>query len=434
MIAALLLAAAASATPDPAAAGNPFRAFVSTIDVVLSGLGSTATASILRLMNTAEGAPLDALTLQHDLCRLRATGVLYDVTADEESGDDGTALTIRARDRWSLMPKFGLRHGGGRTTANVGVVERNLLGRLIQLTAELQSSSDIPFSEPARYGSLITALAPRIGGSPLTASLSWQREFLDFSGWDFTGAHALVYNRTRHALRGEARWELTDIASAALLAGVVHDGYGLDGSSPQPVTVPENGRTATLGAELTLGVLDDRVATLSGTELRLRLEGAREGLLSDISFGTASATLRTYWVPRAGDTLGVLASAQITSARTDSNLFRAGGLGEIRGFPDSYFLGQRLLRLNLEYRAELLRTDIVLPAITQLAAFVDGGHVSGRADAVAGFNYEGPILSMGGGLRFILIPFARAVARVDVAVGMYPRHTIDVSIGGQQFF
>ena len=32
------------------------------------------------------------------------------------------------------------------------------------------------------------------------------------------------------------------------------------------------------------------------------------------------------------------------------------------------------------------------------------------------------------------IPFARAVGRIDVAMGMYPERTFDVSLGGQQFF
>ena len=82
----------------------------------------------------------------------------------------------------------------------------------------------------------------------------------------------------------------------------------------------------------------------------------------------------------------------------------------------------------------MLRTEAVIPAVTQAAGFVDGGWVAGRADAVGGLDYSGPIASVGAGLRIILLPITRAVARVDVAVGMYPRRTLDVSVGGQQFF
>ena len=75
-----------------------------------------------------------------------------------------------------------------------------------------------------------------------------------------------------------------------------------------------------------------------------------------------------------------------------------------------------------------------MPFIGQVAAFVDGGYVGRRAGAVAGLDYQGAVLSGGLGVRGIPIPFARAVGRVDVAAGIVPRRTIDVSFSGQQFF
>jgi hypothetical protein len=44
------------------------------------------------------------------------------------------------------------------------------------------------------------------------------------------------------------------------------------------------------------------------------------------------------------------------------------------------------------------------------------------------------VASAGIGLRWIPIPFARAVGRIDVAMGMYPERRFDISLGGQQFF
>ena len=55
-------------------------------------------------------------------------------------------------------------------------------------------------------------------------------------------------------------------------------------------------------------------------------------------------------------------------------------------------------------------------------------------DGIAGLPYTGPIASAGIGLRWIPIPFARAVARIDVAMGLYPERRVDISLGGQQFF
>jgi hemolysin activation/secretion protein len=181
-------------------------------------------------------------------------------------------------------------------------------------------------------------------------------------------------------------------------------------------------------------MLDDRVARMRGAELKLALEGSRRGVLSDFSYIAGAATLRTFLVPWEGDNVGLQVAGQITTARDDSHLFRAGGLFEVRGFPDAYFIGQRLIRANLEYRKELARYTLIVPTVMQAAAFADGGHVSGRSGAVAGLSYEGPFASAGGGLRFVLIPITRAVARVDVAAGLHPRNTIDISLGGQQFF
>ncbi|MFL5248816.1 MAG: hypothetical protein ACJ79V_13410, partial [Myxococcales bacterium] len=66
--------------------------------------------------------------------------------------------------------------------------------------------------------------------------------------------------------------------------------------------------------------------------------------------------------------------------------------------------------------------------------FVDFGWIGDRANAVAGIPYTGPVASAGIGLRWIPIPFARAVGRIDVAMGMYPERRFDISLGGQQFF
>ncbi len=425
-----LLCAAAAITEAPA------PLLVADVDIELEGRQETAESSILRMMNTRVGAPLDPEVLAHDLTRLRATLALADVSAEvDDVGDgDGALVIVHLRDRFALLPVFSLRRGGGRTTTRVGMSDRNLFGRILTLQAELQSATSIPFSDLSRIGSLVALVAPRVNGSPLTTALLWRREFLDFSGWDPSGAAAVVYDRTRHSIQAEARLELSDLAMLSLSATGVRDSYGLDGSSPSVAPVPVRGRTGLLAAELVLGLLDDRVTTLEGLELRLRVERAQQGVLSDFSFGTASAFLRWFTLTRGGDNFGLLLSAQTTSARTDSNLLRAGGLTEIRGFPDAYFLGQHLLRANAEYRLQLLRTDILVPMATQAAGFVDLGHVSGRAEAVAGLAYQGPIVSTGAGLRFILLPITRAILRVDLGMGLYPRRTFDVSLGGQQFF
>jgi len=425
VIAALLIFAAA-ATP----AGAP--ALLDEILVEVSGRNTTSPDSVRRMMNTQEGSLLDRKQLENDLLRLRATGVLYDVSAEE--GEEGQRLTVRVHDRWSLVPLFGLRRGGGRTNAKLGIVDRNFLGRLVQLSAEATSASDIPFSSVRSLGSYIWFYIPRIAGSRLSTGVYWQREFLDLSGWNEVGDRIRTFDRNRHLVRAEGRYELRDLVTAAIVSQVFNDSYAFNQTSPFPTALPPRGRTATLGLELAIGLMDDRVISMEGTELKITIDGARAGLVSDFSFVMATASLRSFYIPGPRHNLGGQIAAQLTTARDDSHLFRAGGLLEIRGFPDAYFLGQRMLRGNLEYRFDLQHLTVLVPMMLQLVAFVDGGLVDGRADAIGGFRYQGPFVSTGVGARIVVIPVTRAVLRADLATGLWPRNTIDFSVGGQQFF
>ena len=421
-LALVCVAAAASAEATPV---------LDEILVEVSGRNATSHASIRRMMNTQEGGLLDRQQLENDLLRLRSTGVLYDVSAEHD--DDG-GLTVRVHDRWSLVPLFGLRRGGGRTNAKLGIAERNFLGRLVQLSAEATSASDIPFSSVHALGSYIWAVVPRIAGTRFSVGASWQREFLDFGGWSEAGDRVATFDRNRHLVRAEGRYEVQDLVTAAIVAQVFNDSYAFNDSSPFPTALPPRGRTGTLGVELTLGLLDDRVVSLEGTDFKLTIDGARRGVVSDFSFVSTTAALRTFYIPSAGHNLGAQVVVQFTTARDDSHLYRAGGLLETRGFPDAYFLGQRMVRGNLEYRYDLHRLDLIVPTMLQLVAFVDGGVVDGRADAVGGFRYEGPFVSTGVGARIVVIPVTRAVLRVDLATGLYPGRRVDFSVGGQQFF
>jgi hemolysin activation/secretion protein len=158
-----------------------------------------------------------------------------------------------------------------------------------------------------------------------------------------------------------------------------------------------------------------------GSDLHLEVDTSGEAV-------TGTLQARTFLLPRPGHNLCALFSLQATSGQTDPYLFKAGGLREIRGFPDAFFQGQELWRWNVEYRWDFLQLHVLIPAVGQLAAFTDGGYVAKRAQSIAGLD------CVGAGARYIPIPFARAVARLDFAFGLEPRRTVDISFGGQQFF
>ena len=397
---------------------------VTRLDVVLSGAGWTSAEAVRRLVSTHAGAPYDATELNRDLARLRSLGILYDVSAHL----DGSRVEIDATDRWSLLPVLGFRRGGGRTTTQVGVTDHSAFGKLFTLYGELTSNAEVPFLGGDRIGSFVYAEIPRVFGTLLTPFLSWTRDFLDFAAFSPAGP-GYVYDRARYAVRGELRYELSHLVS--LTAGVEDrkDRYRTSIVSRAPGTPPSATDTLSTLAGVQVGYIEELISQQRGTEVRVLTEAAQSGEL------TTTVRARAYFQPAERHNLCLQALLQDTTGRSESFLFHAGGAKEIRGFIDSYFTGALMASVNAEWRIDVLRkTLLMMPFIGQLAAFADGGYVGRRGGAVAGLDYEGPILSGGLGLRGIPVPFARVAVRIDVAAGIVPRRTVDVSFSAQQFF
>ena len=402
---------------------------ISAIDVRISGMEHTRPEAVRRLMAARAGALYDERQLDQDLARLRTLGILYDV--ERETSDDAgkKRVEVRAKDRWSLVPVLGVRRGGGRTSARVGVTDHNVLGELFTIYAELTSNAQIPFlhrSSADRVGNYLYVDVPRLFGTRLSPKISWLRDFSDFATFQIGGGTSYVYDRSRLDYRLELRFEIVPLVTLLGGADFRRDAYGTSDVSPSEGVSPARAETASAIAGFTLGQIEEGVSLLRGAELSLATELGGRAV-------SATGQLRLFAIPWTAHNLCVQLTAQATTGRGDSFLFRAGGQREIRGFLDAYFQGQRLLRANLEWRYDFLRTHILVPVIGQLAAFTDVGWVSGRADAVAGLPYEGTIASAGVGVRGIPIPFARAVGRIDVATGLWPIRRFDVSFSGQQF-
>ena len=397
---------------------------VTRLDVVLSGAGWTSTEAVRRLVSTQAGEPYDATELDRDLARLRGLGILYDVSARL----DGSRVEIDATDRWSLLPVLGFRNGGGRTTTQIGVTDHNAFGKLFTLYGELSSNAETPFLGGDRIGSFVFAEIPRVFGTLFTPFLSWTRDFLDFAAFSPAGP-GYVYDRARYAVRGELHYELSHIVSLMAGAEDRKDRYRTSIVSHAPGTQPSATDTLSALAGVQIGYIEELISQQRGTELRLVAEAAQSGEL------TATLLARAYFQPAERHNLCLQAVLQDTTGRSESFLFHAGGAREIRGFVDSYFTGALMARANAEWRIDVLRKTLLkVPFIGQLAAFADGGYVGRRGGAVAGLDYEGPILSGGLGLRGIPVPLARVVLRIDVAAGIVPVRTVDVSFSTQQFF
>jgi len=431
----VLLAASAAVASERVARPDAAADRVQGVDVRMGGIGHTRANAIRRLMTTQPGSELDLPTLQHDLARLRSTGIFYDVAERTVPGPDGKRVELSLKDRRTLLPVIGVRRGGGRTTSRVGLSDHNAFGQLFSVYGEVSSNADIPFvpqKPDDRFGSLVYVRVPRAFGTRITPMVQWSRDFLDFSSF---GSAPHLYDRSRREVRVEARYELTDLVSLTSGIAFQRDQYAPSSLSQSPGLLPQSGNTTWLSAGIQLGMVQESLSMSEGTQLDLTLSRAQAGVLgSDSSVSAAAATLRSFTILGAGTDIGGQLTARATTGTSDAFLFRAGGLREIRGFPDSYFQGRQLVNGNVELRRDVLRTGLFVDAIGQAAAFVDFGWVGQRANAVAGIPYTGPVASAGLGLRWIPIPFARAVGRIDVAMGLYPERRFDISLGGQQFF
>src|SRR5438132_6403620 len=142
---------------------------VERVDVDMGGVRHTKANAVRRLMTTRDGTPLDEETLRRDVARLRSTGILYDVEERTVAGPEGARVELSLKDRWTLLPLFGLRRGGGRTAARVGLSDHNAFGQPFSLYGEVTSNAHVPFPGPGphhRPGNLPHSPRPPTVGPP----------------------------------------------------------------------------------------------------------------------------------------------------------------------------------------------------------------------------------------------------------------------------
>src|SRR5207245_2889743 len=228
---------------------------------------------------------------------------------------------------------------------------------------------DVPFLSRGpddRLGSVVYARVPRMFGSRFSPGVYWTREFLDYSRFAPDARPTFIYERQRHELRFETRYEMTDLFSATAGITFARDGFSQSTVSPAPGALPVAGETVWFVVGAQAGLVEEQLSMLRGTQLELTAARAVRGVLgSDFTATLLTASLRSFWIPAPGTNLCAQVVARTTTGQSDALLFRAGGLREIRGFPDGFFQAQQLVHGNLELRSDLLHTDLLVPAIGQ---------------------------------------------------------------------
>ena len=146
---------------------------------------------------------------------------------------------------------------------------------MFSLYGEVTSNADVPFvgHGPAdRLGSYVYARVPRAFGTRLTPGVYWTREYLDYARFAPGGQPVFLYDRQRHELRFDTRYELTDLFSASAGITFTRDRFSPSPLSPSAGQLPEAGQgtvgrshsrwsTALPGSRLWLSSLIARAAS-----------------------------------------------------------------------------------------------------------------------------------------------------------------------------
>ena len=105
-------------------------------------LGARTKVEVIRvLLDTKEGAEYDPNLLAADIRRLRNTEFFYDIETDVREEGGHMNITLLLKNKFSLIPIFKYKQGGGASLLTVGAYEVNLLNRLLELGAQYERFS-----------------------------------------------------------------------------------------------------------------------------------------------------------------------------------------------------------------------------------------------------------------------------------------------------
>lgn len=404
-------------------------AVISKIDVE----GARTRPEVIRaLLDTKVGAAFDPLVWERDLRRLRNLDYFYDVEGVVGEKAGAVELRLKLRNKFSTLPVFKFKSGGGSSLLTAGVYEINFLNRLLEVGGQYERFNGKPgqvlwFRHPyflSRRNRLGTEVYAHTIDLPLLSDRGEEEAFFE---------------------NKEARWngrlqrELSDVLGASVELSVYRNDFTRDDGSAAKTasndrflrsTTLHSGRTVSVTPSVTVGRLDRDRYFVAGHEGFAQVELAHRALGSSFAFAKGQVGATGGW--RAGERWNLVYQARLGSktGREFQHKFYLGGLDTARGFLDRQFRGEHMWLLNLEARPTLVDKPLW---VLQGALFTDVAKTwDARNFGVDGFGR--PIISYGAGARVIFPRVYRAVLRLDAARTERPIRQVGVSLGLQQFF
>lgn len=391
--------------------------------------------SIVRwMLGAQEGRPFNAEAWQNGIEHLYKTESVYDIHTQITEAGNEINIELTLEDKWTLFPYFDFQGGGGSASFSAGLFDANLLGTFTNVYAgggylDREYSYEFGASQKwflqstyalaANLAKVVQPIALQDSAGVPLANYTWERR----REWIALGKQ-----------QGDRfYWELPIEAykdsiknPASRTHGFVYDGMAQWKISP----------SIRLGKVLHSDYLEE------GHELGLSVFDANPFNTNLDYHGGQISWKHVIFVPDTCNLAYYLSFSHMTSAPV-AYQYRLGGFDSVRGFAMNRIFGLDSLRANFEYRATILTWKIPVfdlgRMVLQGALFTDAGESwnSAGIDSVTGANMQTGnrfLYSAGTGVRAILLHFANALVRLDVAKAVEPSEGYNVAFGVGQFF
>ncbi|MBI2891662.1 MAG: BamA/TamA family outer membrane protein [Nitrospirae bacterium] len=372
----------------------------------VEGNRKSSSAVILREMETAPGQPFSAHRLEQDLRRLRNWQIFGEVEgAIEPDLEGGVAVTVRVKDKWSIMPVLRPSVGGGDYEIRVGARDGNFLG----LHQDLGLWGGVRTGEPiAGYW----FIEPRLLGTKFELNTEGAREFIVepiYGGQEKT----FIFDSDRTWNDVTLLYRFSDTLRVGPAYRVSRDRNGFNNETPfeDPAQLPDGGHTARLGAQLQLGRANFRDHVFSGGLAVLRWDYASPAWGSDFTFPWFEGKGTGYLPLGRRGTVAVRLSGGLQQFSAKQNDFTLGGFDNFRGFNSRQFRGSRYLLLNSEVRVLTWKTWRLIWLENTALLDVGGAWYAGAAEEAL----RDPPISAGVGMRLIPPWAYKGIVRFDLA-------------------
>jgi outer membrane protein assembly factor BamA len=391
-------------------------------------------------------APIDSQKVDLDFVqsRLMSTDIFTKVVPTIVKDRLDCRLEIAVEDKWTRIPVIRGAYGGGTPLLVIGGYETNLLGRGLQVGAEMQRyGNNLP-------GLMVFAKAPLATESNLDGSTDVQTPY-GAELWVekrrrafYQGGNQVAFYADSDATTGKVRYlrtlKFNDFNSHAKFQLGLH----VEAVSENPtklldkdlneIAVPEdfdveNIEQSKRSLSLQPLVVYDNIRThqLAMSGLKSTLRVGPELSQNRVKGSIQEFEVFDYTEIPGGWNLALHGFTGSSSSKSLRRLYYLGGFDSVRGLPDGLKFGNKAAFLNAEIRYFTWASKYLH---VQSALFFDTG-TAGMTNADLKKNIES---SSGFGVRLSIPQVYRLLVRIDYAVATGQTRSQGLSLSLGQFF